>query len=230
MWSVLQKPVIGCREKEFVVSASALISCRNAKSNERQQHTPGMISLRELRGAMEKNNVEDPEGGAKPQSDGASAAARKDGKKSRRRKGKRGGQSRTQANPLRMSPPASPARLHAQPTLPPRHRRASASVAAGVPVDRPRAVPGNSRKATPSQPRAMPAHEGEAASGKRNRRKSRGKRGLQGRPLAQAKPTGHQPSQQQPHQPPPPAPAQDGRGGETTTAPPPSGATSGPPF
>ncbi|MGO7976063.1 exopolyphosphatase, partial [Rhizobium ruizarguesonis] len=48
--------------------------------------------------------MEDPDGGAKPQFDGASAAGRKDGKKSRRRKGKRGGQSRNAAHPASHEP------------------------------------------------------------------------------------------------------------------------------
>lgn len=73
--------------------------------------------------------MEDPEGGAKPQFDGASAAGRKDGKKSRRRKGKRGGQSRNAAHPLRMSLPAVPDSLRARWKMQPAIRPASASVA-----------------------------------------------------------------------------------------------------
>ncbi len=165
---------------------------------------------------MEKNNVEDPEGGFKPQSDGASAAARKDGKKSRRRKGKRGGQSRTAGQPA-SHVPSGIAGEAARPTDPAvetstrkrkRRRRGSGGSTEGAPKQQPQSD-------TVAAVTHAVAHEGEAASGKRNRRKNRGKRGLQGRPLAQAKPTGHQPSKQQPHSPPAArGPAQDGRGGE----------------
>jgi exopolyphosphatase/guanosine-5'-triphosphate,3'-diphosphate pyrophosphatase len=161
--------------------------------------------------------VEDPEGGFKPQSDGASAVERKDGKKSRRRKGKRGGQSRNAGQPA-SHVPSGIAGEAARPTDPAaetsarkrkRRRRGSGASAEGVPKHRP-----DSEK--PVAVSHAAAHDGEPASGKRNRRKNRGKRGLQGRPLAQAKPSPHQPAQQQPHHQAPAArnPVQDGRSGE----------------
>ncbi|NKF33242.1 hypothetical protein HER21_43235, partial [Pseudomonas sp. BGM005] len=64
-----------------MILAGADILAATQKSNERLLHTSGSCAARW------KNNVEDPEGGVKSQFDGASAAGRKDGKKSRRRKG-----------------------------------------------------------------------------------------------------------------------------------------------
>ena len=172
--------------------------------------------------------MEDPEGGAKPHSDGASAVARKDGKKSRRRKGKRGGQSRPQGQPAShvaagiAGEAARPTDTSAETSARKRkrRRRGSGSSAEGVS----RQKPESDKIAAASH---APAVDGGDVSGKRNRRKSRGKRGLQGRPLAQAKPSGQtKPSgqakaagqqhaqTQQPHQPAHDARGYDARGGE----------------
>ncbi|MBB4234808.1 Ppx/GppA phosphatase family protein [Rhizobium esperanzae] len=132
--------------------------------------------------------MEDPEGGAKPQFDGASAAGRKDGKKSRRRKGKRGGQSRTAAHPASHEPsggagqPARPMEDAAGNPARKRKRRRRGGQGA--------AQGGSSHPHAMEQPQAAVndvRSEGEPAPGRRNRRKHRGKRGLQGRPLTAAK-------------------------------------------
>nr|WP_247750093.1 Ppx/GppA phosphatase family protein [Rhizobium sp. 16-449-1b] len=178
----------------------------NAKSNERQQHTSGSSSFRTC-AARWKNNVEDPEGGFKSQSDGASAVARKDGKKSRRRKGKRGGQSRNAAQAASHAPSgiageaarpmdARPTDIAAETSARKRKRRRRGSGASGEGAPRQQQQGDQAASAN----RAL-AHDGDAASGKRGRRKHRGKRGLQGRPLAQTKPSGHQPAQAPANQP-----------------------------
>ena len=171
-----------------MILACAGILAATQKSNERQQHT-----VQALRGAW-KNNVEDPEGGAKPQSDGAPAAQRKDGKKSRRRKGKRGGQNRNA--PQTASQTASgPSGDAARPTentagnpsrKRKRRRRGNAAPQTGV---APQAAIQHQKVADGA---ANPSGDSEHAS-RRNRRKHRGKRGLQGRPLTPEK-TASQPS------------------------------------
>lgn len=145
--------------------------------------------------------MEDPEGGVKPQSDGASAAGRKDGKKSRRRKGKRGGQSRNASQPASQAPSGSvgeaarpfdnTADNAAESSARKRKRRRRAF---GRPGEAAAKQPQSSAKVVSAGDAAR--DDGESASSKRNRRKHRGKRGLQGRPLAQSKPVG--PTVQQP--------------------------------
>ena len=139
--------------------------------------------------------MEDPEGGAKPQSDGALAAGRRDGKKSRRRKGKRGGQSRNASQPASQVPSdtvgeaARPldntADNAAESSARKRKRRRRAS---GRPGEAAAKQPQNGVNAVSAD--HAPRDDVESASSKRNRRKHRGKRGLQGRPLAQSKPVG----------------------------------------
>ncbi|PDS94541.1 exopolyphosphatase [Rhizobium sp. S9] len=139
--------------------------------------------------------MEDPEGGAKPQFDGASAAGRRDGKKSRRRKGKRGGQTRSAAHPASHEFPGSAG----QPARP-------MEDAAGHPVrKRKRRRRGGQSASQDSSVQSQKVEQdaavnaarpgSEQASSRRNRRKHRGKRGLQGRPLSSAKPS-HLPLQE----------------------------------
>ncbi|EJC74105.1 exopolyphosphatase [Rhizobium leguminosarum bv. trifolii WSM2012] len=135
--------------------------------------------------------MEDPEGGAKPQFDGASAAGRKDGKKSRRRKGKRGGHSRSAAHPASHEPsggagqPARP--MEDAAGNPARKRKRRRRGGHGVPQDgspHPQMMQQTEAAGNAVRP------EGEPAPSRRNRRKHRGKRGLQGRPLTPAKSPG----------------------------------------
>ncbi|MBE1503971.1 Ppx/GppA phosphatase family protein [Rhizobium viscosum] len=129
--------------------------------------------------------MEDPEGGAKPQFDGASAAGRKDGKKSRRRKGKRGGQSRSAAHPAShdLAGHAGEAARPKEDTESPARKRKR----------RRRGGRGTSQPDTAIQSPPVvqavahghgPRPDGDSPSSRRNRRKHRSKRGLQGRPLA----------------------------------------------
>jgi len=134
--------------------------------------------------------VEDPEGGAKPQFDGASAAGRKDGKKSRRRKGKRGGQSRNAAHPasheLSGNAGQSARPMEDAAGSPARKRKRRRRGGQGAAQD------GSSHPQAMEQARAASnaaRAEGEQTPNRRNRRKHRGKRGLQGRPLTAAKPS-----------------------------------------
>ncbi|MBX4930025.1 Ppx/GppA phosphatase family protein [Rhizobium binae] len=133
--------------------------------------------------------MEDPEGGVKPQFDGASAAGRKDGKKSRRRKGKRGGQIRNAAHPAshelsgNAGQPARPMEDAAgHPARKRKRRRRGGHGASQELALRPQ----------PMEPAGVAANaarsNGESPSSRRNRRKHRGKRGLQGRPLTSVKP------------------------------------------
>jgi len=129
--------------------------------------------------------VEDPEGGARPQFDGASAAGRKDGKKSRRRKGKRGGQSRSAAHPAShdLSGHAGEAARPKEDTESParkRKRRRRGGRGASQPDTVVQLQPVVQAVAHGHGPRP----EGDSPSSRRNRRKHRSKRGLQGRPLA----------------------------------------------
>jgi exopolyphosphatase/guanosine-5'-triphosphate,3'-diphosphate pyrophosphatase len=157
----------------------------NAKTSERLLHT-----VMDLRGAW-KTNVEDPDGGAKPQFDGASVAARRDGKKSRRRKGKRGGQPRNVAHAASQAPSGTSGEVA-------RPMEAAAENPARKRKRRRRGNGGQQRDNTPSnilreKPASadLPARLGEeASSSRRNRRKHRGKRGIQGRPLAPGKAVG----------------------------------------
>ncbi|KQV32262.1 exopolyphosphatase [Rhizobium sp. Root1203] len=138
--------------------------------------------------------MEDPEGGVKPQSDGASAAGRRDGKKSRRRKGKRGGQSRNASQPASQVPSGSAGEAArpldttadnaAENTAHKRKRRRRSAGRLGE------AAPKQSQGTKAVSAGHAPRDDVESASSKRNRRKHRGKRGLQGRPLAQPKPVG----------------------------------------
>ncbi|PDT12719.1 Ppx/GppA phosphatase family protein [Rhizobium sp. M1] len=133
--------------------------------------------------------MEDPEGGVKPQFDGASAAGRKDGKKSRRRKGKRGGQTRSAAHPASHE-------LSGNAGQPARPMEDAAGHPARKRKRRRRGGHGASQEGS-LQPQPMeqtgvaanPARDGDSPSSRRNRRKHRGKRGLQGRPLTSAKPS-----------------------------------------
>ncbi len=129
--------------------------------------------------------MEDPEGGAKPQFDGATAAGRRDGKKSRRRKGKRGGQSRSAAHPAShdlAGHAGEAARPKDDPESPARKRKRRRRGGRGA---------SQSDSSAQSQPVVQaaghghaPRPEGDSSSSRRNRRKHRSKRGLQGRPLA----------------------------------------------
>ncbi|MFS8147113.1 exopolyphosphatase [Rhizobium sp. R635] len=134
--------------------------------------------------------MEDPEGGAKPQFDGASAAGRRDGKKSRRRKGKRGGQSRNAAHSAShelsggAGQPARPIEDAAgNPARKRKRRRRGGQGAAQDGSPHPHAM--EQAAAAGQAGRA----DGDSAPSRRNRRKHRGKRGLQGRPLTSAKPS-----------------------------------------
>lgn len=138
--------------------------------------------------------MEDPEGGVKPQSDGASAAGRRDGKKSRRRKGKRGGQSRNASQPASQVPSGSVGEA-ARPLDNTADNAAEGSARKRKRRRRASGRPGETAANQPQNTSAVSAEraardDGESASSKRNRRKHRGKRGLQGRPLAQSKPAG----------------------------------------
>jgi len=179
------KPLqIPCPKKNLAISAGADILAATQKSNERLLHTSGTCAARW------KKNVEDPEGGAKPQLDGASAAGRKDGKKSRRRKGKRGGQSRNAAHPAShehsggAGQPARPMEDAAGNPARKRKRRRRGG----------HGVAQNGSLQPPVMEQAAAAEhaarsDGDSAPSRRNRRKHRGKRGLQGRPLTSAKPS-----------------------------------------
>ncbi|MDO3434036.1 Ppx/GppA phosphatase family protein [Rhizobium sp. CBN3] len=139
--------------------------------------------------------MEDPEGGAKPQFDGATAAGRRDGKKSRRRKGKRGGQTRSAAHPASHEFPGSagqPARPMDDAAGHParkrkRRRRGGQGASQDSSVQNQKVEQGSAASAAPTG--------SDSASSRRNRRKHRGKRGLQGRPLNSAKPS-HVPLQE----------------------------------
>ncbi|WP_086081713.1 Ppx/GppA phosphatase family protein [Rhizobium etli] len=133
--------------------------------------------------------MEDPEGGAKPQFDGASAAGRRDGKKSRRRKGKRGGQTRSAAHPASHELSGSagqPARpMDDAAGHPARKRKRRRRGGQGASQD------SSVQSQKVEQDAAVNAVRpgSEQVSSRRNRRKHRGKRGLQGRPLSSAKPS-----------------------------------------
>lgn len=138
--------------------------------------------------------MEDPEGGVKPQSDGASAAGRRDGKKSRRRKGKHGGQYRNASQPASQVPSGSVGEA-ARPLDNTADNAAEGSARKRKRRRRASGRPGETAANQPQNTSAVSAEhaardDGESASSKRNRRKHRGKRGLQGRPLAQSKPAG----------------------------------------
>jgi exopolyphosphatase/guanosine-5'-triphosphate,3'-diphosphate pyrophosphatase len=179
-------PFRSADKKNLVIPPGTDILAATQKSNERQLHTVWNCAARWI------TNVEDPEGGAKSQLDGASAARRKDGKKSRRRKGKHGGNSRnvsqvathvSSGNAGETARPmddgaGNPARKRK------RRRRGSGGSAESA----------NQNRAPVEKSAALDAAarpQGESASGRRNRRKNRGKRGLQGRPLAPTKSVGH---------------------------------------
>ena len=134
--------------------------------------------------------MEDPEGGAKPQFDGASAAGRRDGKKSRRRKGKRGGQSRNAAHPASHEPSGNagqPARpIEDTAGNPARKRKRRRRGGHGAPQDG--SLQPNAMVQAEAADNAARS-ESDSAPSRRNRRKHRGKRGLQGRPLTPAKPS-----------------------------------------
>ncbi|OOO31640.1 Ppx/GppA family phosphatase [Rhizobium sophoriradicis] len=134
--------------------------------------------------------MEDPEGGVKPQFDGASAAGRKDGKKSRRRKGRRGGQTRSAAHPASHE-------LSGNAGQPARPMEDTAGHPARKRKRRRRGGHGASQEGSlqlqPMEQTGVAANAardgGDSPSSRRNRRKHRGKRGLQGRPLTPAKPS-----------------------------------------
>ncbi len=141
--------------------------------------------------------MEDPEGGPRLQGNGASAAGRKDGKKSRRRKGKRGGHSRN-ANQSAQHVLSGETGETARPSeagnvARKRKRRRRGAGAPGEAAQQHHTNNENSVSATPAV-----RGDTESLPSRRNRRKHRGKRGLQGRPLAHEKAAGHsaQPSQQ----------------------------------
>jgi len=175
-------------QKEFGESAGCWYLCANEKSNKRLQHAPGPCAARW------KRNVEDPESGAKPQTGGASAAERGKGKSPRRARRKRGGPARDNAqsaSPGQTGKSGSAARPQdgeAGVSSGKRKRRRRSNAERGV-----QRIPGQQ----PSQQKPQAAAASQAESGNpppapggksgRNRRKHRGKRGLQGRPLAQEK-------------------------------------------
>ena len=163
----------------------------NAKSNERLLHTFWTCAARW------KKNVEDPERGQRPQGNGASAAGRRDGKKSRRRKGKRGGQSRNanqSAQHVLSGDAGEAARpIEADNVARKRKRRRRGAGAPGEAVQQHQASNENALSATHAV-----RGDGESVPSRRNRRKHRGKRGLQGRPLVHEKPTGRPAQPQQP--------------------------------
>jgi exopolyphosphatase/guanosine-5'-triphosphate,3'-diphosphate pyrophosphatase len=161
-------------KKNLAILAAAGILAATQKSNERLLHTFGTCAARW------KTNVEDPEGGGKPQFDGAPAAGRGDGRKSRRRKGKRGGQVRNASHPAS-------------------HDLSGIAGAAVHPTEDDTGSPARKRKRRRrghggQQPASLPlaveaielAAQPAGESNRRNRRKHRSKRGLQGRPLAPA--------------------------------------------
>ncbi len=138
--------------------------------------------------------MEDPDSGAKPQTGGASAAERGKGKSSRRARRKRGGSSRDiahSASPGQTGKSGSavrPQENEAGTSSGKRKRRRRSNAERGV-----QKIPG--QQPSQNQPQAesqaagdgrQPPGSGAAKSG-RNRRKHRGKRGLQGRPLAHEK-------------------------------------------
>ncbi|MBY4629020.1 Ppx/GppA phosphatase family protein [Rhizobium croatiense] len=140
--------------------------------------------------------MEDPEGGVKPQFDGASAAGRKDGKKSRRRKGKRGGQTRSAAHPAshelsgNAGQPARPMEDAAgHPARKRKRRRRGGHGASQEGLLQPQPMEQTGVAANAAR------DSGDSPSSRRNRRKHRGKRGLQGRPLTSAKPSHIQPQE-----------------------------------
>ncbi|EJL51625.1 exopolyphosphatase [Rhizobium sp. CF122] len=143
--------------------------------------------------------MEDPEGGSRPQGNGASAVGRRDGKKSRRRKGKRGGQSRNanqSAQHVISGDTGEAARpIEAGNAARKRKRRRRGAGASGEAVQQPQRA---SNEISATAGRTVPG-DSESAPSRRNRRKHRGKRGLQGRPLAHEKPpVGHAVQPQQP--------------------------------
>ncbi len=157
----------------------------NAKSNERLLHTFWTCAARW------KKNVEDPEGGQRPQGNGALAAGRKDGKKSRRRKGKRGGQSRNASQSAQhvlsgeTGEAARPIEAGSAARKRKRRRRGAGASGEAVQPHRP------SSEISAIAGLVVARGDGETLPSRRNRRKHRGKRGLQGRPLVHEKPVGH---------------------------------------
>ncbi|RDJ15527.1 Ppx/GppA phosphatase family protein [Rhizobium grahamii] len=140
--------------------------------------------------------MEDPEGGQGPQGNGALAAGRKDGKKSRRRKGKRGGQSRNanrSAQHVLSGETGEAARpMEAGNAARKRKRRRRGTGASGEAAQQHRQS--NEVSAIAAQ---VVRVDGESVPSRRNRRKHRGKRGLQGRPLVHEKPVGRPAQPQQ---------------------------------
>ncbi|SFB09025.1 exopolyphosphatase / guanosine-5'-triphosphate,3'-diphosphate pyrophosphatase [Rhizobium sp. NFR07] len=132
----------------------------------------------------------DPDSGRVPQNGGASAAEGGAGKPSRRRKGKRGGKNRNaSASPHASSAPSAEnaARLEAKQDHPARKRKRRRSRS-----DRPAnpdtaAAPSAAPVRAEQDQRQNSAQPGNAvkAKGRDRRKKNRGGRGLQGRPLAQ---------------------------------------------
>ncbi|WP_085423371.1 Ppx/GppA phosphatase family protein [Xaviernesmea oryzae] len=131
----------------------------------------------------------DPDSGAKPPEGGASAAPRGEGRSSRRRKAKRNGK-RRDAAPVNHSGSAgsvTPAgRPHAQEPNPMARKRKRRRAKSG---GAPRPAEGSAAPAVADQVQARSQTEPQSHPGKsRNRRKkNRGGRGLQGRPLMPAK-------------------------------------------
>ncbi|AXV14510.1 exopolyphosphatase [Neorhizobium sp. SOG26] len=138
--------------------------------------------------------VMDPDSGGKPPEGGVSAASRHEAKSSRRGKAKRRGKRRDAAANLRLGkavePASAPRPQNTKPDAPvrKRKRRRSKSSAAGAPQAVAAAAAGQPADAAVSSPQA--AGTGSAPAGKsprHRRKKNRGGRGLQGRPLAPAK-------------------------------------------
>jgi len=135
----------------------------------------------------------DPDSGAKPPEGGASAAPRGEGKSSRRRKAKRNGK-RRDAAPVSHSDAvdsAAPAgRPHSQdpsPSARKRKRRRAKSVGARQSGQGSNTAPAAQQVSVRAEGGQQP-HSAKPPSSSRNRRKkNRGGRGLQGRPLAPAK-------------------------------------------
>jgi exopolyphosphatase / guanosine-5'-triphosphate,3'-diphosphate pyrophosphatase len=150
----------------------------------------------------------DPDSGREPHDGGASAAERGVGKPPRRRKGKRGGKNRNATSNPHASPASTAgqaARLETKQDQPARKRKRRRSrpdrASAQQPVNDTLSVtlgrPHGDGRGGASHPAALADAAGQAGGpgaspgggpkGRDRRKKSRGGRGLQGRPLAQAK-------------------------------------------
>ncbi|MEN3147198.1 exopolyphosphatase [Neorhizobium sp. IRAMC:178] len=133
----------------------------------------------------------DPDSGAKPPEGGASAVPRGEGKSSRRRKAKRNGKRRDAApvtNSEAVDSAASAGRPHSQepnPSARKRKRRRAKSAGAQQLVQGSNAAP--AAQQIPVRPEGGQLPHSAKSSSRNRRKKNRGGRGLQGRPLTPAK-------------------------------------------